>query len=119
MKPSDPTPVKLICAILYSDEKVLNEAANQLIAALTLIVISSWFLSRRKPVLYTVLPMIFMLFTAGAALVLKIMQYSRTGESLLLSVAIVLLCLAGFVLVEALAEIRNIYRKKKNLLGRT
>ncbi|MBN1354513.1 MAG: carbon starvation protein A, partial [Candidatus Omnitrophica bacterium] len=92
-------------------------AANQLIAALTLIVITSWFLSRRKPLLYTLVPMIFMLATATCALCIKIAEYARDGSTLLLSVTIVLLGLAVFVLFEAIISIRRIFRSKKNILG--
>ncbi|MBN1770115.1 MAG: carbon starvation protein A [Deltaproteobacteria bacterium] len=43
-------------------------AANQLMAALALIVITAWLLSRGKPALYTLLPCAFMLVTTVAAL---------------------------------------------------
>jgi len=92
-------------------------AANQLIAALTLIVISSWFLSRRKPVVYTVVPMIFMLVTATGALILKVLEYISSGNILLLTISSVLLCLALFVLFEASLAIRRIFRVRKNLFG--
>jgi len=93
-------------------------AANQLIAALALIVISSWFLSRRKPVIYTLAPMIFMLVTATAALILKILEYKQLGSNLLLIISVVLLALAGFVLFEAVLAVRNIIRAKRRRLGR-
>ena len=92
-------------------------SANQLIAALALIVISSWLLSRRKALLYTLVPMIFMLFTATAALVLKIIEYSRGGSPVLLVIAIVLLGLACFVIFEAVLAIRRIFRARRNLFG--
>ena len=92
-------------------------AANQLIVALALIVISSWFLSRRKPVVYTVVPMIFMLVTATGALVLKVLEYISSGNILLLTVSSILLCLALFVLFEAVLAIRRIFKVRKNLFG--
>ncbi|MFH1593417.1 MAG: carbon starvation protein A [Candidatus Omnitrophota bacterium] len=93
-------------------------AANQLIAALTLIVITSWLLSRRKPVIYTLIPMIFMLTTTTAALILKILEYIRNQNGLLLAIAAVLLGLAVFVLFEAILSIRKIFRTRKKILGR-
>jgi len=92
-------------------------SANQLIAALTLIVITSWFLSRRKAVIYTLVPMVFMLATASAALILKIIEYTKTGNNLLLIVAIVLLALAGFVLFEAVLAIRKIFKIRGRIFG--
>ncbi|OGW75224.1 MAG: hypothetical protein A2Z72_01275 [Omnitrophica bacterium RBG_13_46_9] len=93
-------------------------SANQLIAALTLIVITSWFLSKRKPVLYTLIPMIFMLATATGALILKILEYIKTQDKVLLVITSVLLCLAGFILFEALLAIRRIFRTRKNIFGK-
>jgi carbon starvation protein len=92
-------------------------SANQLVAALALIVVTSWLLSRRKPVLYTLIPMLFMLVTAGGALALKVLEYIKTENFLLLGVALFLLGLAGFVLFEAVLAIRRIFKSKKNTLG--
>ena len=61
--------------------------------------------------------MIFMLFTATAALVLKIIEYSRGGSPVLLVIAIVLLGLACFVIFEAVLAIRRIFRARRNLFG--
>jgi len=92
-------------------------SANQLIAALALIVVSSWLLSRRKKVIYTIIPMVFMLVTATAALFLEVQKYLRTGNMLLLGVSSVLLCMAMFVLFEAVLAVRRIFRSKRNIFG--
>ncbi|MCQ9206962.1 MAG: carbon starvation protein A [Omnitrophica bacterium] len=92
-------------------------AANQLIAALTLIVITSWLLSRRKAVFYTLIPTVFMLVTATAALIFKISEYSKSGNIFLLVIAVVLLCLAIFVLFETALAIRKIFRTKRKRFG--
>jgi len=87
-------------------------AANQLIAALALIVITSWLLSTRKPIRYTLLPTIFMLGTTIAALTFKIIEYIKIKNILLLSVASVLLLLAFVVLYEAIfVGIKNYKRR--------
>lgn len=82
-------------------------AANQLIAALTLIVISSWFLSRKKTARYTILPMIFMLLTAMAALILKIIEYANAQNFILLPISIALAVLAVFISFEAIVTMRR------------
>ena len=92
--------------------------ANQLIAALALIVITLWLLSRRKPVVYTLVPMLFMLVTSFGALVFKIVEYSGNGNSFLVVVASVLLGLAGFVIFETGLAIRKIIRSKRNRFGK-
>jgi len=76
-------------------------AANQLIAAFALIVITSWLLSAKKPVLYTIVPSIFMLITAIAALFLKIVEYGRAGSELLVFICVVLMFMAFVIVYEA------------------
>ncbi|MBL7158488.1 MAG: carbon starvation protein A [Candidatus Omnitrophica bacterium] len=92
-------------------------AANQLIAALAFIVITSWLLSRRRAVMYTLIPMIFMLATATGALALEIIRYVKEGKTLLLAVSAVLLCLAFFIIFEAVLAVIKIFKAKRNLLG--
>jgi len=82
-------------------------AANQLIAALTLIVLTSYLLSKGKLIRYTLFPAIFMLITTIAALVIKVREYIITKEIALSIIAGMLLLLAGFVLYEAIKYIRK------------
>ncbi len=89
-------------------------AANQLIAALALIVISSWLLSTKKPVIYTIAPTVFMLLTTITALVLKILTYVREGNMLLSAVALVLMILAFVVLYEAVFITMRNHRRRQN-----
>ncbi len=87
-------------------------AANQLIAALALIVITSWLLATRKPAIYTIVPTIFMLVTTIAALLLKIGEYIQARNLLLTLVAVILMFLAFVVLYEAVfVTIRNHRRR--------
>jgi carbon starvation protein len=46
--------------------------SNQMLASLTLLVLSVWLIRRGKNAIYTILPMIFMLATTSTALVLQI-----------------------------------------------
>jgi carbon starvation protein len=80
-------------------------AANQLIAALALIVITSWFIATKKPVFYTMTPAIFMILTAIAALCLKIFEYIKARNMLLAAISFVLIFLALIVLHEAVLRI--------------
>jgi len=89
----------------YNEIWPIFGAANQLIAALTLIVITSWFLSKRKWIRFTIFPAIFMLVTTIGALACKITEYVKSGKILLLVIATTLLGLAIFVLYESLRHI--------------
>jgi divalent metal cation (Fe/Co/Zn/Cd) transporter len=58
--------------------------------------------------------MLFMLATATAALIFKAFEYIRAQNVFLLLVAVILLCLALFVIFEAVSAIQKIFRVKKN-----
>jgi len=51
---------------------------NQLLAAITLLVVSTWFIKNGRKIRFTVIPMIFMLITSGISLV--ILAYSRISQ---------------------------------------
>lgn len=87
-------------------------AANQLIAALALIVITGWFIIRRKPIWYTLIPTIIMLLTTIIALFLKVKEYILAGEVILLFVSSLLLIMAIFIVWEAS---RHLHRRGKDL----
>jgi carbon starvation protein len=86
-------------------------AANQLIAALALIVITGWFLLRRKSIWYTLIPAIIMLITTIAALFIKIKEYFLQKNLILLFISIVLVIMAFFIVWES---IRHLHRKRKH-----
>ena len=94
-------------------------AANQLIAALALMVVSSYLLGVKRPTRYTVIPGIFMLSTSVAALLYKGYNFFFPGQEedpqyLLGIVSLVLVILAVFVI----EEIRRAFRGKK-IAGQT
>jgi carbon starvation protein len=84
-------------------------ATNQLVAALALIIVSSWLVSRGKPRLYTLLPALFMLATSVGALVYQGLGFLRQDRYLLAAVSLGLMILAGFIAWEArgLLQIRR------------
>jgi len=69
-------------------------ASNQLVAALTFIVISSWLLRRGKSIKFTILPALFMLLTSIGALLYQIAGFIKNKDILLVSVSIILMILA-------------------------
>lgn len=89
-------------------------AANQLMAALALIVITAWLLSRGKPALYTLIPCGFMLVTTVAALGWQ--AWTAFGGAKInwtIGVAcLVLLGLALFLAVDAVGALRALRRSR-------
>ncbi len=84
-------------------------ASNQLVAALTLLVVTAWLLSKKKSNLYTLIPAIFMLLVTITALILQAIKFFSTQKIMLGTISIILLILAGFMIEET---IRNIPKLK-------
>jgi len=82
-------------------------ATNQLVAALALIVVSSWLVGLRKPRLITLVPALFMLATTVAALVWQAWHFFGDGRHLLAGIAAGLVVLALFIAWEARALLRS------------
>jgi len=76
-------------------------ASNQLVAALALLVISAWLLSKKRPTLYVLIPGIFMLLTSLAALVIQTQTYIKNKDFTLIVISVILFASALFLLKEA------------------
>ena len=74
---------------------------NQLLAALTLLVITLYLLQMKKPTIYTLIPMIFMMITATAAMVLNIKNYIASENWLLTGIGVAIFVLAVWLILEA------------------
>jgi carbon starvation protein len=86
-------------------------ASNQLVAALTLFVLSCWLLSKDKTIKFTIIPAFFMLITSVAALVLQARKYFTNKDTVLLIISLLLIVLAGVMMYEAIPII--FMRRKK------
>ena len=75
-------------------------AANQLMAALALFVLTCWLLAKKKNPHFTLWPAVFMLLTTVAALILQAIKYFANKEIVLLAVVILLLLLTAFMVME-------------------
>ena len=76
-------------------------ASNQLVAALALIIVSSYLVGLKRPSKFTLYPAYFMLITTLAALIYQGQKFFLSGKILLGSVSILLILLAGVIVYEA------------------
>ncbi|MEO0136999.1 MAG: carbon starvation protein A [candidate division WOR-3 bacterium] len=83
-------------------------ASNQLVAALTLLVVTTWLLTKRKNSLYTFVPAIFMLLVTITALIIQTVKFFSTQKIMLGIVSIILLILAGFMIEETIGNLKKI-----------
>jgi carbon starvation protein len=83
-------------------------AANQLIAALSLLVISAYIFGFKKNLRYTLIPAIFMLVTTEGALFYQLMwQYIPEGNIVLSIIAVVLMGLGFIIAFEVYKRLRK------------
>ncbi len=76
-------------------------ASNQLVAALALIVVSSYLVGVKRPKKYTIIPAYFMLMTTLAALIYQGINFFRAGGYFLAAISIILIILALIIVYDA------------------
>jgi len=89
-------------------------ASNQLVAALALIVVSSYLVAIKRPKKYTLYPAYFMLLTTLAALLYQGFNFLKDGSYILAVVSALLIILALFIVFEARNLLFNLRASQKD-----
>ncbi|MBC7326803.1 carbon starvation protein A [bacterium] len=74
--------------------------SNQLVAAISLLIISVWLLIRKKSFVFTILPAIFMLTVTLSALLIQLLKFISIHDITLIIISALLILLACFLLIE-------------------
>jgi len=82
-------------------------STNQILASLTLLVLSVMLIKMGRPARYTLIPMLFVLVMAFLAGVLKLQEYYSAGNWLLVSLDIIVLVVCVLVMFEAWTVIKQ------------
>ncbi|MBN2210525.1 MAG: carbon starvation protein A, partial [Sedimentisphaerales bacterium] len=112
------------CALAFYDRKNPGTGAmvlwplfgclNQLLAGLALLVVTIFLARRRINCLYTLIPMIFMIFMTGWAMIAKIGDFHSKGNTLLLTIAIIVFVLEIWMIIEGALVFRQVYLSRKS-----
>lgn len=86
-------------------------AANQMLAGLSLVVVSVWLYQKRRPWAYAAIPMALVLVIAAAALISKAHTLFSTGHFALATVAALLLLLEVWIVIEGAAAVSRSRRE--------
>ena len=86
-------------------------STNQILAGMTLLVISVMLIKLGRPAKYTMMPMVFVLFTSCWAAIIKLMEFWAAGNWLLVTIDIVVLVTSLLVILEAISVI-SVYRNE-------
>lgn len=105
LKAPDPVSgeLKSVGALLWQ----LFGASNQLLAALSLLVVSLYLRSLGRPTLITLLPMGFMLVATLSALIIGMRNFAAQGNTLLLGISALIFALAVWLVGEAILAWRQ------------
>ncbi|HQO57898.1 MAG TPA: carbon starvation protein A [Candidatus Omnitrophota bacterium] len=87
-------------------------ASNQLVAALALLIISAWLLSKNRPTAYSLIPALFMLITSVTALIFQIIHYISHRDYALALISIILITAAVFLSSEVVLIFKKTYHSK-------
>jgi carbon starvation protein len=86
---------------------------NQILAALTLLAVSAYLFHTRRPVVYTVVPMLLVLVATGTAMVFNLTDYIAKGNWALVAVGGIILLLALWVVLEGLNMVRTVRERRR------
>jgi len=81
---------------------------NQILAGLTLLTVTIYLYRKRKPILYTLLPMLLVLGATISGMVMGIVKAIGKEQWTVAAVGVVIFILAGWVLVEAMIVVKKV-----------
>jgi carbon starvation protein len=86
---------------------------NQLLAALTLVVLSVFLMKQRRPTIYTLVPFAFLIVMTILALLVQLRGFWNTGRMFLVVMDVIILAATILVALEALAALRRTARANR------
>ena len=115
--------VVLMCILAYSNAFSalwpIFGAANQLLAALSLLAVSSWLLIRGRRYFFAALPAVFMMATTVTSLFILLRNYLQKGNYILAVTDVFLLCLSiGVIVLSFKIFLRPVAAKTSEAVGR-
>ena len=89
-------------------------STNQILAGLTLLVITVMLLKLGRPARYSLIPMVFVLIVSSWAAVLKLLEFYAQGKLLLAAMNAIVLVTSVLVILEALATISRLQKPARD-----
>jgi carbon starvation protein len=84
-------------------------ATNQLLAGLALLVITIYLAHKKSPVVYTMIPMIFMIVMTGWAMIINLTNFYAGSKWLLFCIGLCTIALEIWMIIESIAVFRKVY----------
>jgi len=87
-------------------------ASNQMLAALTLMILSLYFWNKKKNILPLIIPMLFIMVITIISLILKTNEFLIAQNYLLLCINLILILLISWMIIEGLIQIKDKLKNK-------
>jgi len=84
-------------------------SVNQLLAGLALLVITIYLAYKKAPLLYTLIPMVFMLFMTGWAMLINLGDYYTKANWLLFFIGLAVFILEIWMVIESVIVLKKVY----------
>ena len=84
-------------------------ATNQLLAGLALLVITVYLARKKVAIIYTFIPMVFMIFMTGWAMLLNLSKFYSTSKWLLFSIGLATIVLEIWMIAESIIVLKDVY----------
>ena len=86
-------------------------ATNQMLAALTLMVLTLYFWQRKKPILPLLIPMLFIMIITMTSLIIKTQSFFIQGNQLLLGINLLMIGLIFWMIIEGILRVKQKLKK--------
>ncbi len=88
-------------------------ATNQMLAGLSLLVLTVYLYRKGRNILFTLIPLIFLIFMTSTAMVLSLKEFIKSRNWILTILSVLLLSFSAWIILEAINVVRNL-RKEDN-----
>jgi len=86
--------------------------ANQLLAGLALLVITIYLARKKVAIVYTFIPMVFMIFMTGWAMLINLNKFYSSANWLLFGISLAIIILEIWMIIESVVVLKNVYGKE-------
>jgi len=88
-------------------------ASNQMLAALTLMILTLYFWQHKKPILPLFIPMLFIMLITFMALIIKVQSFYYQGNTLLFSINLIMIGLITWMIIEGMLIVKGRFISEK------
>ncbi len=86
-------------------------ATNQMLAGLSLLVLTVYLYRKGRNILFTLIPLIFLIFMTSTAMVLSLKEFIKSRNWILTILSVLLLSFSAWITLEAINVVRNLKKK--------